>query len=82
MTYKPQYTKEEVTELVNWFNTHKCEQDIDLGSGIHITNLDMTVTQLSYIAQEHYDSPVFSGQVCMLFRIRDEIIKQHKIIEG
>ena len=42
MGYKPTYTKEEIAEIVNWFSAHKFEQDIDMGSGIHIRDiLDM-----------------------------------------
>lgn len=82
MDYKRQFTKEEVAELVNWFKERKFEQDLDLGSGIHITELDKTITQFSHLAANNYENPVFSGPITMLFRIREELIKQGKIIEG
>lgn len=81
MDYKREYSKEEVTELVDWFKTRKFEQDLDLGSGLHITELDKTITQFTHLALNSHGNPVFSGPITMLFRIREELIKQKKIIE-
>ena len=80
MEYKATYTKEEVDELVTWFDTHTYEQSIDLGSGISIPNVSTTVKQMSHIARTKYDNRRFSGQIFVLFRIREELIKQNKVL--
>ena len=82
MTYKPTYTKEEVEELVNWFDTHKYENGLDLGQGIYIGNISATLIPMRNIALNKYDNRTFSGQIQILFRIREELIKQGKVIEG
>ena len=80
MGFKPTYTKEEIAEIVNWFSAHKFEQDIDMGSGIHIRELDTTLKQLIHVAQTKYENRVFSGQIHMLFKIKEELIKQGKVL--
>lgn len=82
MTYKPTYTQEEVEELVNWFDTHKYENELDLGQGIHIVDMKTTIPPMRNIALTKYNNRTFSGQIQLLFRIREEIIKQGKVIEG
>lgn len=80
MEYKPTYTKEEIDELTQWFETHRCEQDLDMGHGLHIRALDTTTKQLVYIARTQHTNRVFSGSIAMLFRIRDELIRQNKVL--
>lgn len=80
MEYKTTFTKEEIDEIASWFETHRCEQDIDLGGGIHIRELDTALKQLLHIARTKYENRVFSGQIFLLFRIRDELLKQGKVI--
>lgn len=82
MEYKTTYTKEEVEELVHWFATHTYEKELDLGGGLHIEDLQKTLPQMLHIAQKRYDSRIFSGQVHLAFRIRDELIKQNKVTGG
>lgn len=79
--YQPVYTKEEIDELVNWFETHRYEQDIELGQGIHIRQLDTTLKQFCFIARNQYSNRTFSGPIHTLFRIREELIKQNKVIQ-
>ncbi len=81
MEYKRIHTKEEIDELASWFEQRKFDQDIDLGSGLHIVELDKTLEQLIHLSKNNYDNPVFSGPITMLYRIKDELIKQGKILE-
>lgn len=80
MNYKPTYTQEEVEEVVKWFETHRFEQDLDLGHGIHIRSLDTALHQFIHVARTQYANRTFSGQIQMLFNIRDELIRQDKVI--
>lgn len=82
MTYKTSYTKEEVEELVNWFDTHTYEHEVDLGHGIRVCDITVTLDQMKNIALTQYENRTFSGQIQMLFRIRDELIKQGKVHES
>lgn len=79
MGYKPTYTKEEVEELNNWFATHTFENELDLGGGIYIEDLRKTLPPMLHIAMNRYDSRTFSGQVHLVFKIREELIKQNKV---
>lgn len=82
MIYKPTYTKEEVEELTNWFDTHKYENEVDLGQGILISDLRKALIPMRNIALNKYDNRTFSGQIHILFRIREELIKQGKVTDG
>ena len=81
MTYKPTYTKEEIDELINWFDTHKYEHELDLGHGLYISDITKTIPPMCNIARTKYENRSFSGQIQMLFNIREELIKQGKVIE-
>lgn len=81
MNYKPAYTKEEVEELVNWFDTHKYDKEVDLGHGIYISDVSATLTPMRNIALAKYENRTFSGQIQMLFKIREELIRQGKVVE-
>ena len=80
MEYKTTYTKEEIDELTNWFSTHQFEQEIDLGNGISTKNLDETLKPMLHIAHTKYDQRIFSGQIHLLFKIREELIKKNKVL--
>ena len=79
MEFKPKYTKEEVDELVNWFTTHTFEHELDVGGGIYIQDVQMAVKAMIRIAQTKYQNTTFAGQIYLLFRMRDELIKQNKV---
>lgn len=81
MTYKPTYTKEEVEELVNWFDTHEYENEVDLGHGICVSDISTTIVPMRNIALKKFDNRSFSGQIQLLFRIKEELIKQGKVKE-
>lgn len=79
MEYKPKYTKDEVDDLVNWFTTHTFEKELDVGGGIYIKNMQKAVESMIQIAQTKYENTTFSGQIYLLFRMRDELLKQNKV---
>ena len=81
MDYKSAYTKEEVEELVKWFETHKYANELDLAPGLRIADMQTTLIQMRNIALSKYENRTFSGQIRMFFRIREELIKQGKVIE-
>ena len=80
MEYKTAYKKEEIEELVNWFATHTYEKELDLGGGLYIKDLETTIPAMVHVAQTKYDNRTFSGQIYQLYRIRDELLKQNKVI--
>lgn len=80
MTYKTTYTKAEMDELINWFTTHQFEKELDLGSGMYISDIDVTVPPLIHVAKTKYDNRVFSGQINLLYKIKDTLIAQNKVI--
>lgn len=80
MEYKTSYTKEEVEELANWFATHNFEKELDMGSGIYIEDLQTALPPMLHIVRNKYGNRTFSGQIHLAFRIREELIKQNKVI--
>ena len=79
MEYKATYTKEEVEELMEWFNTHEYENEVDLGEGQLIKDVKKCAKALSHTTLTQHSNTTFSGSICNLFRIREELIKQNKI---
>ena len=80
MEYKSSFTQEETEELISWFNTHQFEKEVDLGQGIVVKDLNKALPPLLHIAKTKYENTCFSGQIFILFRIREELIKQGKVI--
>lgn len=79
MEYKTTYTKEEIDELDNWFKTHEYEQELDMGHGIYIANVNETVPPMMHTAKTQHENKVFSGQIQLLFKIRQALIDQNKV---
>lgn len=79
MEYKPQYTKEEIEEIEQWFKTHEFENELDLGSGIYIPDVKKTLIPMLHTARTYYENRTFSGQIHKLFKMREELIKQNKV---
>ena len=77
--YKPTYTKEEVDELIKWFETHTYEKELQLVSGVHIKDLDNTLPQMLHVVRTQYENRNYSGQIHLTFKIRYELIKQNKV---
>lgn len=80
MEYKKSYTKEELLELRHWFDTHTYEKELDMGHGLFIPDVDKTLVPMFLTAMDQYENITFSGQIRQLFRIREELIKQNKVI--
>lgn len=80
MDFKELFTIEEIDELATWFNTHKYEQTVDLGNGISTTELDKILVPMLRVAQTRYRIRAFSGQIYILFRIREILIKEGKVL--
>lgn len=81
MEYKRTYKKDEVQELYQWFDTHQFENEIELGFGVSVKNVKETIKNSRFIVLEKYDNPTYSGQIQLLFHLRDELIKQGKVKE-
>lgn len=79
MEFKSRYTKEETTELIQWFKSHEYENELKLDKAQHITDLKKSLIQFMHIASTQYDNPNFAGFIYNLFRIREELIKQGKV---
>ncbi len=79
MEYKATYTKEEVEELVEWFNTHEYDNEVDLGEGQFINDIKKCAKALSHTTLTQYANPTFSGSICNLFKIREALINQGKV---
>ena len=79
MEYKPTYTKEEVAELENWFATHTFEKELDMGDGIYIEDVQTTIVPMLNVARTKYENRNSSGQICFLFKMREELLKQNKV---
>ena len=79
MEYKPTYTKEEVAELENWFATHTFEKELDMGDGIYIEDVQTTIVPMLNVARTKYENRNLSGQICFLFKMREELLKQNKV---
>ena len=79
MEYKPTYTKEDVAELENWFATHTFEKELDMGDGIYIEDVQTTIVPMLNVARTKYENRNFSGQICFLFKMREELLKQNEV---
>jgi hypothetical protein len=74
--YKPQYSEEEINELLSWFDKHQFEGSIDLGKGEKVLDLKKAIGGLTHIARNYNQNPNFSGEIHTLFHLRDELIRQ------
>lgn len=81
MEYKTNYTQDELNELFKWFETHKYENQINLGQGINVIDVKLCVLSSINQIKTHPDNVTFSGLAFKLFKLRDELINQGKVIE-
>jgi hypothetical protein len=68
-----------VEELIEWFNTHEYENEVDLGEGQFIKDIKKCAKALTHTTLTQYANSTFSGSICNLFRIREELINQGKV---
>lgn len=75
MDYKKQYTAAELAELKAWFAAHKDQlpATLQLDQATFVPDVARAVAQLEEIADLHYANPTFSGQIYLLFKIRQKI---------
>lgn len=79
MKYKPEYTKEEIDEMVNWFTSHTFEKEMDMGHGVYICDVEQAIDPLMHMAKTQYENRNYSGAIHFLSLIRDELVKQNKV---
>ncbi len=77
--YQPSYTKEEVEELLQWFDTNTYDNEINIGSGQHVNDVKKCVNMLRHTALSRHNSTTFSGPISVLFTIREQLIEQGKV---
>lgn len=61
---------------MQWFDTHRCDKELDLGHGLVVRDIKKLTDQSRNIVLHKYDSPTYSGQIQLLFHLQDEMIKQ------
>jgi len=81
MEYKTDYTEEELNELFDWFETHKFENQINLGKGINVVDVKLYVQSSINQIKSHPNNVTFSGLMYKLFIMKDELIKQGKVLD-
>lgn len=79
MEYKSKYTLEDVTALFEWFDTHECEQEINIGHGQNVFNLDRFVNNSRNMLMQYYDNPTYSGPIHLLEITKEALISQNKV---
>ncbi len=77
--YKPKYTKEEVTALLDWFNTTQYDNEIDLGHGEKVNDVKKCVRVTYNTIQDQYSNTTFSGSIALLYKIKAALIEQGKV---
>ncbi len=77
--YKVTYTKEEVDELLNWFDTHSYDNAVDLGQGIMVDDVSKVIAMNRLVVSAKYANSSYSGLICILFRMREALIAQGKV---
>lgn len=76
--YQKVYAREELVELLNWFNDnrHRLPASLDLASGVTIPDLPKTVNLYFDIVSLHKENATYGAQILHLFRIREKLIEQ------
>ncbi len=77
--YKSSYTKEEVSTLLDWFNTTQYDNEVDLGHGEKVNDVKKCVHLTSCTIQEQYANSTFSGSIALLYKIKAALIAQGKV---
>lgn len=75
--YKKQYTKEEVEEAIDWLNNHVSEfpKTLTLSDAIVVEDLPRTLKSLIFSAKSNYRNVNFSGLICQMFAIKENLEK-------
>lgn len=77
-TFKPEFTNDEVKELIEWFASRieKLPMAMQLNRSSHTDNLPHTVRRMIGVITEKGSSPTFSGYISHLFLIRERLKEQ------
>ena len=75
MEFKSHYTKEEIEEAEAWLQERwdKLPSDFQLDEATKITDLKRTLENLIHIAKELHHNPTYTGQIILLFKIKDKL---------
>ena len=75
MEFKSHYTKEEIEEAEAWLQERwdKLPSDFKLDEATKITDLKRTLENLIHIAKELHHNPTYTGQIFLLFKIKDKL---------
>lgn len=79
MEYKRTYTLKDVTDLLEWFDTHECEQQVDIGHGQKVFDLDRFVNNSRHMILQEYENPTYSGPIHLLEITKEALINQNKV---
>ena len=80
MEYKAKYTNEELNELFQWFESHKYENQVELGFGEKVVDVKHCVTNMITNIKSNPHHVTFSGLAYKLFCIREALIEQNKVL--
>ncbi len=74
-TFKPEFTKEEIQDLIAWFETRKdrLPATLQINRSSHTENLPHTVKRMIGVITEKGPTPTFSGYIAHLFLIRERL---------
>lgn len=78
MEYKKLFTKEELKEIVEWFESHwdKLPESLYMDKATYLSDFKRTVRLYYDIAKEHGENPTYSGQIFQLFKMRDAVERE------
>lgn len=78
MEYKKLFTKEELKEIVEWFESHwdKLPESLYMDKATYLSDFKRTVRLYYDIAKEHSENPTYSGQIFQLFKMRDAVERE------
>ncbi len=76
MEFKKVYTKEEVTELYDWFKDLNYDGPLDIGHGQKFLNAKRTIENIILQTKPQMNNPAFAGMIHILFVAKEELIKQ------
>lgn len=75
MEYKKLYSKEEISEVIQWFKNHyeQLPESIYLDKAAYIPDLKRTVRLYCELVVENMNNPTYSGQIRHIFLMREAI---------
>lgn len=79
-TFKTQYNKEEVEEVINWFEEQmeQLPRELQISNSMRTSNLPDTVKKLIKFVESNEQTATFSGYASHLFLIRERLKTMQK----